>query len=405
MNKKALIIGGGPAGCACAYYLGEKNWDCTIIEASDGLGGMSRTKHFNGHPYEFGPHLWFWPNDDINDVVRHFTNNDLYQRERNLLTYSSGYLAKYPLHFSDIEQRHDKSLIYEELQRYRDKNWKLIKEKLPIIGECTFREYFEAVVGPRLYWAYMADYTHKMWGIDGDTLTTKMVWADRIKSVCTKEPYDPIKFEDQGLGKGLKNWYPVSGWNPVWEGMASRATCFLNTKVENIGPESLYVRDTHGEDIVYHTNDFEAVIWTIHTDALFVKPILGGQSRVVLPMVFPGRIELPQNTESLHLSDRAPVTRITDMSRVTGVDNPGILYLFELPGVVAKDGADAYVDQWYVPRCYNQLSDRNIEMNKQLSADLRDDIPNIHFCGRAAEYQYYGMPQTVDSARRLCEDL
>ena len=98
MGKKALIIGGGPAGCACAYYLGEKNWDCTIIEASDGLGGMSRTKYFNGHPYEFGPHLWFWPHDDINDVIRHF-GGEMFERERRLISYSNGNLMRYPLHW------------------------------------------------------------------------------------------------------------------------------------------------------------------------------------------------------------------------------------------------------------------------------------------------------------------
>ena len=410
MTKKALVIGGGVAGCACAFFLSEKKWKVTIIEASDGLGGMSRTKYFNGHPYEFGPHLWFWPHDDINDLVRHFTNDELLQVERKLVSYSGGKLMRYPLHWADIRDREDFEIIREELVRYRHNDGLLIKEKLPVIGECTFREYFEATVGPTLYREFMADYTHKMWGIDGDTLTTKMVWADRIKSAYTDEPYDPIKgeihekLETHGLGEGLKNWYPKAGWNPVWEGMAAKATVFLNTKVKGVFRDHIWVTDNN-KNRCYKTVGFDVVIWTIHTDAVKATPLLGGQSRVVLPLVFPGRIELPKDTESIHLSDRAPATRITDMSIITGVESPGFLYLFELPGVIAKPGAEAYVNQWYEPRCYNHLSTNDMELNWELSADLLRKVPNIHFCGRAAEFQYYGMPQTVDSARRLCEDL
>ncbi len=61
MNKKILILGGGVAGSSMAYYLTEKGYDVTIIEKNSKVGGLARTCYYSGHPYEFGPHIWFWP--------------------------------------------------------------------------------------------------------------------------------------------------------------------------------------------------------------------------------------------------------------------------------------------------------------------------------------------------------
>lgn len=38
-KEKVAVIGGGPGGLMCAYHLGKKGYDVTIIEASDRLGG------------------------------------------------------------------------------------------------------------------------------------------------------------------------------------------------------------------------------------------------------------------------------------------------------------------------------------------------------------------------------
>lgn len=39
--RKIAVIGAGPAGLSCAYYLGRRGYDCTIFEAQEGPGGMA----------------------------------------------------------------------------------------------------------------------------------------------------------------------------------------------------------------------------------------------------------------------------------------------------------------------------------------------------------------------------
>ena len=40
-NKKVAVIGAGPAGISCAYYLVKQGYSCTIFEAQEGPGGMA----------------------------------------------------------------------------------------------------------------------------------------------------------------------------------------------------------------------------------------------------------------------------------------------------------------------------------------------------------------------------
>src|SRR3990170_405648 len=112
--KKALILGGGVAGVSLAYFLKARGFHSTILERNECTGGMSHTFTYNGHPYEFGPHVWFWPHDDINDVVRELTDGELYQVDRKLYTFTGEALYRYPIHYKDIETMPDREKIWGE---------------------------------------------------------------------------------------------------------------------------------------------------------------------------------------------------------------------------------------------------------------------------------------------------
>src|SRR5581483_2677986 len=68
VNKRILVLGGGVAGSSMAYYLTEKGYEVTLIEKNSRVGGLARTCYYSGHPYEFGPHIWFWPGGEEDPV-------------------------------------------------------------------------------------------------------------------------------------------------------------------------------------------------------------------------------------------------------------------------------------------------------------------------------------------------
>jgi len=70
VNKNILVLGGGVAGSSMAYYLTEKGYKVTVIERHSRVGGLARTCHYSGHPYEFGPHIWFWRGGEADPINR-----------------------------------------------------------------------------------------------------------------------------------------------------------------------------------------------------------------------------------------------------------------------------------------------------------------------------------------------
>ena len=68
--KKALIIGGGFAGCAAAHQLELLgDWDVTIVEKAPFLGAGVRTSWYGGHPYTFGPRHFLTPYNEVYEYL------------------------------------------------------------------------------------------------------------------------------------------------------------------------------------------------------------------------------------------------------------------------------------------------------------------------------------------------
>ena len=59
--KKVIIIGAGPAGLTAAYELLKKNkqYSVTIIEATNSIGGISKTVNYKGNRMDIGGHRFF----------------------------------------------------------------------------------------------------------------------------------------------------------------------------------------------------------------------------------------------------------------------------------------------------------------------------------------------------------
>lgn len=67
--KTVVIIGGGPAGltAGCELLKRSKDFKIIILEASNTLGGISRTVKYNGHRMDIGGHRFFSKDKRVND--------------------------------------------------------------------------------------------------------------------------------------------------------------------------------------------------------------------------------------------------------------------------------------------------------------------------------------------------
>jgi UDP-galactopyranose mutase len=58
----------------------------------------------------------------------------------------------------------------------------------------------------------------------------------------------------------------------------------------------------------------------------------------------------------------------------------------------------------FQPRCYNWQTDEAREMHQYYIGEAQREHPNVHFCGRHGNFKYWGMPETVNAAKRLVEE-
>ena len=66
--ERVVIIGAGPAGLAAAYHLlknGEGKYQVTILEATEEIGGISRTVNYKGNRMDIGGHRFFTKDPDV----------------------------------------------------------------------------------------------------------------------------------------------------------------------------------------------------------------------------------------------------------------------------------------------------------------------------------------------------
>ena len=420
MNNKILVLGGGVAGSSMAYFLTQKGYQVTVIEKNASVGGLARTCYYSGHPYEFGPHIWFWPGgqeDPINKTIVALTNGELYHIDRRLFTYveADGQKYRYPIHYRDIDQMPERKTIHRELMRNRDAKMKLIDSQLPEIGNCKFAEYFTAAVGETLYGKFMANYTWKMWNIPGDQLETSMVWADRFRHAYTKDGeqsqarglkgYDPIKFEDHTLGKGIAfQVYPKQGWNAVWGAMVAESTV-IRDRIVGIRDEHKqpYVLAESGERFPFA--DYHTVFCSMDIDELWGENTLPYTGRMMIPLLIPGLASaFPEGAESLHYSSCEFQTRVTEMKVITRYESPDTLILIEvpvLPGAAQsfpRNTIDyALENNLFAEKAYPQQSELAFA-TYHAYVERGKKIPNLRYVGRHAEFKYWGMPETVNAA-------
>jgi UDP-galactopyranose mutase len=415
-NHRILVLGGGVAGSSIAHYLSDKGYDVTLIEQNSRVGGLARTCQYGGHPYEFGPHIWFWPGGrdaPINRTIAELTNDELYFIDRRLFTYVEPDRRKYryPVHYQDVALMPEREQIERELRLHRDEALRLIEPTLPEIGNCTFAEYFTAAIGPTLYQKFMADYTWKMWNIPGDELQTSMVWADRFQS--EKEApttrrvsgYDPLKFDDHTLGQGIKfQVYPKGGWNAVWNAMVARSTV-VRDRIVGIRDEHKrpHVLTAGGEK--YYFDDYHTVFNSIDVDRLWGEDVLPYTGRMMIPLVIPGLARaFPDGAESLHYSSCEFQTRVTEMKVITRHVSNDTLLLIEvpvLPGAARcfpRNAIDYAVEHnLFAEKAYPQQSAQAFTTYDAFVNRGRK-IPNLRHVGRHAEFKYWGMAETVNSA-------
>jgi len=314
--KKALIIGGGFAGCASAHQLSLKGgWDTTLIESSGFLGAGVRTQWWGGHPYTFGPRHFLTQNRKAFEFLNQYCPIRLCP-EHEFITYveSDNAFYNFPINTADIPNMPDSREIQQELNQL-----------IGVASAKNLEEYWIGSVGQILYRKFIMEYSKKMWQVNDNSIIDTFNWSP--KGVALKDG-------NRAAWDTAISGYPYAenGYDDYFEISTSEVRVNLNTKIEafEIDDKKVFF---NGE-----WKKYDLIINTISPDVLFSfcygeLPYIGRDlHKIVLPQEF----AFPKNVFFIYYANSEQFTRLVEYKKFTHHKAINTLIGMEIPSMNGK---------------------------------------------------------------------
>ncbi|HUB72129.1 MAG TPA: NAD(P)/FAD-dependent oxidoreductase [Acidimicrobiales bacterium] len=210
-----VIIGAGPAGLTAAYELARLGKTCTVLEADDEVGGISRTVERDGWRFDIGGHRFFTKVKVVEDMWHEILpGEDFMQRPRLSRIYYQGKYYDYPLKpFNALRNLG----VAESVRCAASYGWARVR---PPKDQTTFEGWVAARFGWRLYKHFFKTYTEKVWGYPGSELQADWA-AQRIKNLNLFNAVKSALIPEKGQRKITtlidQFEYPRLGPGMMWE--------------------------------------------------------------------------------------------------------------------------------------------------------------------------------------------
>ena len=356
-----LIVGAGFYGAICAHELTKKGYSVCVIDKRSHIGGNCHTSHKDGiNIHTYGPHIFHTSNEEVWKWINQFTsfNNfslrpvanykgEIYSLPFNMWTFSKMWNISSP----------------EEAQR-------IIQEQSAEIEEPTnLEEQAIKLVGRDVYEKLIKGYTEKQWRKPAIKLPKEI-----IKRLPVRFTYDNNYFNDKYQG------IPVGGYTRIFEKLLQDIEVRLEVD---------YFKDK--------LPTYENLIYTGPIDMFFdyqFGPLEYKTTRFDTKKLDTDNY---QGVVMMNFTDlEVPYTRIIEHKHFEpGNDSPQTYVTYEYPTEYVVGETEPY---------YPVNDPTN---NKKYSNYLQqaNQLDNVHFGGRLAEYKYYDMHKVIEAALEFCKGI
>jgi protoporphyrinogen oxidase len=250
-ERQDIILGGGLAGLAAGYTLqqaGEDHW--VVLEKEERPGGHARSVEVDGYVFDYGPHILFTNDSEIEKLIRGLLGDNLRAQERQAFIYHAAHdvYTRFPfqahLHGLPVE------LIREcllELVRALERRAR--GDFQPSNYEEWMRGFFGHAIAERL----MIPYARKLWTVEPATMDFNWI-GRRVPTPDVERILIGALTDDVSqVGATAHFWYP---WRGGIEALAKAladqvGTIQLGRELERIDLRRRVLHVADGDEIAY----------------------------------------------------------------------------------------------------------------------------------------------------------
>jgi protoporphyrinogen oxidase len=221
VERRVVIIGGGPAGLTAAFELCKARLASVVLEKEGVVGGLSKTLNYKGNRFDIGGHRFFTKVKAVEDTWREVLPGAEFMRCKRLsrIYYNKNYFH-YPLRFSPAVLK--LGLVNSLLICFSYLSARLFPHR----DVETFEQWVTNRFGQRLYEIFFKTYTEKVWGIPCGEIRAEWA-AQRIKDLSLVSALRSVFRKPSARGKNgivktlIEEFdYPQLGPGMMWEKMA-----------------------------------------------------------------------------------------------------------------------------------------------------------------------------------------
>lgn len=243
-KKKVAIIGAGPAGLTAAYELLRRTeqYEITIYEKNQIVGGLSKTCRFGENRADIGGHRLFSKNNRVLSIWNELlpmSDEEMTIRKRKSHIFYQEKMIEYPI---QISVKNARLLGIKETLSISKSYLKAMLQKRK--GH-TLEDFYINRFGEKMYSVFFKEYTEKLWGIPADRLSSD--WGEqRVQKLSLGTI---LKGDEKNNGhRSLTSefMYPAYGIGQLWEKMADKILYMggkiqYNSEIQEIRNDSKYI--------------------------------------------------------------------------------------------------------------------------------------------------------------------
>ena len=164
-SRKVIVMGGGPAGLAAAFYATGNDTEIILLEAASCVGGNSRTLQHGQFKFDSGAHRFHDKRPDITADVLNLFDDDIHKVTSPSRIFHRGRFVDFPLSPLNMFKQLGAGSMLKA-------GGSLLLQKLsPPKPRRSLEDFAVSAYGRDLASRFLLNYSEKLWGLPAARLS------------------------------------------------------------------------------------------------------------------------------------------------------------------------------------------------------------------------------------------